>query len=343
MKKIILLSCLLFLSNLHSQELTCEQKVKKFLIDKIKKYKSNELIPYYSKKENKWGFFDIKSKIKVTKPIFNDGYFFNPSLYIYYGLNTNGKENGCDGKISGSNSGYKIISLKESIYELFSSDSAPTFIIDYSNYIDNSTSGFEVNNNNKIIKFNSKFYNNETTKPIDLDPIYLKGNFYTVINYKIKDISTFSIINQSGETVSGFENSSKNLYPINSFSDSDDVLILIPNLNNTYKLKSLLKNLDLIENINDSFIGDNNIKKLGYSLLKVNNEMGIFDFTTMNWKIKPDSKNDFSVLYYSSLEEITKQDTIKGVIENRKKVKIFIQNSKNEFYDLDMKLYKPKN
>ena len=342
MKKIILISCLLFLSNLHSQELTCEQKVKKFLIDKIKKYKSDELIPYYSKKENKWGFFDMKSKIKVTKPIFSHGYFFNPSLYIYYDLDTNGKENGCDGKISGSNSNFKIIDLKESIYELFS-ESTPTFIIDYSSYVDNSTSGFEVNSNNKIIKFNSKFYNNETSIPIDLNPIYLKGNFYTVINYKIKDISTFSIINQSGETVSGFENSSRKLYPVNLFSDSDDILILIQNPNNTYTLKSLLKNLDLIENINDSFTGDNNIKELGYSLLKINNEMGIFDFTTMNWKIKPDSKNDFSVLYYSSLEEITKQKTIKGVLENRKKVKIFIQNSKNEFYDLDMKIYKPKN
>ena len=343
MKKIILLSCLLFLSNLHSQELTCEQKVKKFLIDKIKKYKSDELLPYYSKKENKWGFFDMKSKIKVTKPIFMEGNFFSPNLYIYYSLDTNGRENGCDGKISGSSSNYKITNIKGSSYEPSLSEYVPVLALDYKKYIDDSTSGFEVDNNNKIIKFNSKFYNNETSIPIDLDPIYLKGNFYTVINYKINDISTFSIINQNGETVSGFENSSKNLYPINSFSDSDDVLILIPNLNNTYKLKSLLKNLDLIENINDSFIGDNNIKKLGYSLLKVNDEMGIFDFTTMNWKIKPDSKNDFSVLYYSSLEEITKQETIKGVIENRKKVKIFIQNSKNEFYDLDMKLYKPKN
>ena len=340
MKKIILLSCLLFLSNLHSQELTCEQKVKKFLIDKIKKYKSDELIPYYSKKENKWGFFDMKSKIKVTKPIFKNAKFFFPKLYMFYDLEINNKENGCKGLVSGSNKKYKIIEIQKSDYQNYDMKEQPLTQIDYSKLIDNSISGFEVENN-KIIKFNSKFYNAESNEPINLNPIFFKGKFYTFINEIINSVNYYSIINQKGKKIPGFENLSSYIYQTNLYEDANDIWFQIVKDNKNLKIKSLLENIELEDNFSDF----NNYfpSSISYAILKIDNKLGIFDFTTMSWKIKPDSKNDFLDLHYSSLEEIPEQKTIKGILENRKKVKIFIQNSKNEFYDLDMKIYKPKN
>ena len=340
MKKIILISCLLFLSNLHSQELTCEQKVKKFLIDKIKKYKSDELIPYYSKKENKWGFFDMKSKIKVTKPIFKNAKLFCPELHMFYDLEINRKENGCKGLVSGSNKKYKVLEIQKSDYQNYDMMEQPLTQIDYSKLIDNSISGFEVENN-KIIKFNSKFYNRDSNQPINLIPIILKGKFYTLINEITNSVNTHSIINQEGKKMPGFENLSNYIQIITSFEDADDIWFKVVNDDKILKIKSLLNNTEL----EDNFI-DYNIyyeTSISYAILKVDNKLGIFDFTTMSWKIKPDSKNDFSDLYYTSLEEVSEQKTIKGVLENRKKVKIFIKNSKNEFYDLDMKIYKPKN
>ena len=332
MKKIILISCLLFLSNLHSQELTCEQKVKKFLIDKIKKYKSDELIPYYSKKENKWGFFDMKSKIKVTKPIFLNELFFDPKIESYGAFETKEKEMGCDFSLSGSHENYKISEIKA----LNIVQSEPE--IDYSKLINNTISGFEVDNN-RIIKFNVKFYNSEINRPImSLNPILLKGKFYSII-YEQTD-KPYSIINQEGKKMPGFENSISYFTQLASFEDADDILFQIKKDKNVSKIKSFLNNKELPDNFTSI---NENSRDIGYSILSVDNKLGIFDFTTMSWKIKPDSKNDFSDLYYTSLEEVSEQKTIKGVLENRKKVKIFIKNSKNEFYDLDMKIYKPKN
>ena len=43
-----------------AQNVSCEEKVKTLLIDKIKEYPSNQLIPYYSENDGKWGYFDRK-------------------------------------------------------------------------------------------------------------------------------------------------------------------------------------------------------------------------------------------------------------------------------------------
>lgn len=61
--KIILLVIFIFFSlHITAQELSCDEKITTQFINKIKPFNSKDLIPYYSEKENKWGYFHRTTK-----------------------------------------------------------------------------------------------------------------------------------------------------------------------------------------------------------------------------------------------------------------------------------------
>jgi hypothetical protein len=344
-------------TNIYAQEMSCKQKVNKLLVDKIKSYKSNDLIPYYSEKDNKWGFFHRITKQKITKPILRDAVFFRPQLNLYYDLETNGKENGCKATILGSKEKYQIIKVEESDYRIYSEQYKPEYKEPYINFINDNITGFQVNEIGKITYFNSKFYNALEKKPFFGEfAIKFKTKYYAIISQKNNDNNySYSIIDQNGNTMPGFENL-KN-YPESKFSykDEDDLWFLIGLGNEKFKFKSLINNKELNEIFDYPYNWYNFSQTIGYAILKVNKVSGLIDLTTMQWKIKPSLNNDFSYLSYCSLEKLSdgiiEDDSIIDskleipidvIHKNRLKSYVYIQNSKNQFYDLNLKLHLPK-
>jgi hypothetical protein len=82
--RILLAIFILHTFHIKAQELlSCTERVTMQLINKIKKYNSKDLIPYYSEKENRWGYFHRSTKKIITKPLMQDAYFFKPFVFFY--------------------------------------------------------------------------------------------------------------------------------------------------------------------------------------------------------------------------------------------------------------------
>jgi|GEM_PF-1759530 len=347
---------LIISNNLFSQNFSCEDKVSKHLIDKVEKHESINLIPYFSKTENKWGFFDKKTRKIVTSPILNRVHFFKPNLRLFYEMNNGNQENGCDANILGSKENYKTEFIKQSDYQVYEVESETRPKINYEKLINDEISGFEVNDNNKIIGFNSKFYNKKTKKSIlKIWAIKFKNNYYAVVTEKINDKNKYSIVNQQGDEMEGFENLSNFPIKVFHYRDSDDIWFYFKTEAGKYKFRSLLKNKE-INGLFDRPLNLNNYAKtIGFAILKTNAKYGLLDLTTMSWRLKPKKKNDFVSLNYSSSEVLSenyindrnninfnKEIPIEIIKQNRLKSNVYIQNSKREFYNLKRKIIKPK-
>lgn len=80
---------------------------------------------------------------------------------------------------------------------------------------------------------------------------------------------------------------------------------------------------------------------LWYVIASVDNQKGVLDLLTMEWKIPPAIGNDFKRIHYATVknksESINRSDE-----QNREDSYIYILKDKNTFYDLDMKAYKLK-
>ena len=62
----------------------------------------------------------------------------------------------------------------------------------------------------------------------------------------------------------------------------------------------------------------------------------------MKWKIKPDAKNKFHSIYYSTNIEIENGTSQKQVIQNRKMSEIYLLTYENIIIDLNGKAILPK-
>lgn len=340
-----------------AQNESCEEKVKTLLIDKIKDYPSNQLIPYYSENDEKWGYFDRKSKIKITEPIMRDANFFHPHINLYYSLETNGHENGCTGKIMGSKEHYRIESISESDYQIYELMMQPESIVKktFKDKVNNTINGFEVDANGKLTTFNPKFYNEEKDQPNIFDLFQFKNNHYAIVSIKDCNETFYQVINQKGETFSGFEKFKNYPHRKQSYTHENDLWFLIETSENQFIFRSLFEGKQFPDIFDNTDNWENFAQTIGYAIMSTNNKKGILDLTTMKWKVKPTANNDFWYLNYSSLEplainydkdEYSYNPNIiiptQMIKENRKSTHIYLQNSINSFYDLRMKLYKPK-
>lgn len=357
--RILISIFILYSVHTHAQNMNCNEKIESQFINKIQNYNSKDLIPYYSEKDNKWGYFIRTSKKIVTKPIMNKPYFFKPNIEFYYSFETDGSENGCNGKILGSKDKFKIEWSQDASYQVFATDYSRKYEFKrkYSTLISDDISGFEVDSSGKLTKFNSKFYDVNKEVPTINQIIFFRNNYYAITEVIEDDKRFYSIINQDGKT---FENFDKiEFYPMlkQRYTDDTDLWFLCETKNGKYIYKSLLNNLQLEDEIDDETVyGERQDQSFGYVIYTVNKKKGVFDLTTMKWKIKPSSKNDFIYLYYASSEPLLysykqekgtyRTDVIisnKDIEENRKNSYIYIQTSKNHFYDLNLKLYKANN
>lgn len=337
--------------------MNCTEKINSQLINKIKPFNTKDLIPYYSEKENKWGYFHRITKKTITKPIMKEAYFFKPQLLFYYSFETNGLENGCSGKILGSKDNFKIESVEKAQYQDFNvyDDS---FIIKQSakSRVNEDINGFEVDANGKLTNFNSKFYDEKNDEVLIQNIIFFKNKYYAVTKTIENENKYYSIINQEGQEFPNFKKTT--YYPMlkQIYSDDTDLWFLTITNDKKYVYRSLLNNTEIGDALDDNIVyGETQEQSFGYVIYSVNKKKGIFDLTTMKWKIKPADDNDFLYIYYAASEPLSysyqknewsyRTDVIisnKDIEENRKKSYIYILSSKNIFYDLDLKTYKPK-
>lgn len=352
----MLLTLVLFALKGWAQELSCEEKIQTLLIDKVKNYPSNELIPYYSEKDGKWGYIDRKSQKKITEPILSEALFFKPDLSFYYNFETNGEQNGCNGKILSSKEGYKMVDIKPAEYQLFQAMTPddPSIKKTYKEFVKNSIPGFEVNDKGVLTYFNSKFYDEQLDAPNILEVYALKNKFYGIVKQVQNNQKTFSVINQKGEVMEGYENLT--VYPrkIQQYDSGNDIWFRIETGEEEYVLKSLLTKKSIKEKIRYSPNWENHLQNLGYALLWTDDGIGLMVMLTMKWKIKPAKKNDFNYLHYASLEPMEynyEKDVFsyrpdltmsaEMIQNNRKKANIYIENNERSFYDLNLKKYQP--
>lgn len=327
------------LVNTYAQN-NCDEVLQTQIVDKIKPYSSNNLVPYYSKEADLWGFLDKNSKKAVTEPIMQNESFFNPSTRFYFKNSTTDKT--CTAELSGSNERYKVSTVEN--YQVYDSPGLKSVsaIVNFTDKIKNDIDGFEVDSLGNLTYFNAKFYNHKENKPNIHSIKFFKGKYYAVTSFENEGIKTYSVIDQYGNIMENFKNLKH--FPQVKFSYEDDqkLWFLIKQDEKSYCFQSLIENKK-IENITSyPYYLDYNNNTVGYSIVQQNDKDGLLDLTTMKWKIKPSAKNDFVFLYYASLDDInivSEKITTKKIQENRKKANIYLRNSGNLIYDLNLKEY----
>lgn len=347
------ITAILLALSLHSfaQQATCTDIAEQYLIKKVKGYSSMDLIPYYSKKEDRWGYMDRISKKKLTEPIFSSPEFFSPTINPH--SISNSKKNSewrCRGEIKGSKDHYDTSDFVNIFFEEPEVAMRKNIDrIDYTKMFDSSIEGFKVNTAENLVAFNPKFYNSETKEPILRDISTYQDEHYAKLIVSIIDYNyRFSIINSKGEAIEGFKDIDS--YPISvpRFTDNNGLWFGLKEPNDEYLLKDAISN-KVIGKIKDRYEIENRLSSfLGYAIVSLDKNTGVLDLTTMEWKIKPDAKNNFTKLYYSSLEELDskmiKNDlySLEVLESNRKKANVYILTADNYFYDLEMNSYQVK-
>lgn len=338
----------------NAQNKSCEERVDELLIEKIKAYPSNELIPYFSAKDNKWGFFDRKTKKKITSPIFHDACFFHPHLNFYYSFEQK-NEDGCNGKILGSENNYQIEHIASSEYQIFTIEAPEEIKKSYKQFIKPEITGFEIDDRGKLTYFNPRFYDKENDEPTILTIFRVQEESYAIIKYKEDTTTFYAVINQQGAAFPYFERLSNYPQKKQSYTEENDIWFWIETEKDQYIFRSLKQGTRLPETFNYSPNWENNAQTIGYGIFVSGKKTGVLDLTTMQWKIKLSTKNKFSYLQYASLktleinyakDEFSYNPTVtiplEMIDENRKKTYIYIQNLKEEYLDLDGNLYKVK-
>ncbi|MDR0194567.1 MAG: hypothetical protein LBI73_05535 [Myroides sp.] len=345
---LLVLSTMTSVAQERGKEKECQVFIQKNLVDKVKGYSSKDLIPYFSEEEWKWGYMDKVSKKKLTTAFMESVRFFTPNFYVgFRDIRVFPKDLDCAGLVKGSEGGYDSSKFTDSSYSQgeYVADVAMGSSRNYVHMVNDTISGFKVDANGSLIEFNPKYYDKKYRDTKIQNVFELDGKYYALVDLRDDKDYHYSVINENGEAVKGFENITT-LVSVNiRYSTDTDVWFSIENENGDYDIKSL----KIGKVIGSSKRGlDNTRNYMGYEIVSVGNKKGLLDATTMQWKIMPSETNDFEEVYFSSTKVIEQEFWSKRVIpievitQNREKANIYILNKKKTFYDLDMKEYKPK-
>lgn len=313
----------------------CKKELQIQIVDKIKYYKSTDLLSYYDEKNDKWGFFDKNSSKKITESIFNKAKFFQPNLVLYFDF-YNG-DSYCEAKVLGSNYKMKNVEKQYPMVEMPAS-----FEVFLNTIIKPNILGFEVDEKGELKGIAPQYYSkfDEKYGRVNIkDIFYYKGKYYAKTFISNENERYYQIIDQQGNLIKKLDTYAdiKSIY-----STDNDIWFLVGN-GEKYRLESIFTHKK-IENITERIISYD--KNLGYTILKTTNGVGILDLTTMEWKILPDTKNAFSRIEYNSLEELeTANEKIIPTIlvnKNREKANIYVINEDYTLQNLDGKIYKVK-
>lgn len=342
-KKIVVLALSLSFGTLMAQKNPCQIRIEEELVSKVKGYSSKDLIPYYSLEEGKWGYMDRQSKKVLTKGFLNDPEFFDPNIMIpqlYF------EEGGlrCTGVIEGSKYNYDISKIKELVLEEPTvEDNDPTQIFvsylgDDLKLVNKEISGFVVDHSGRLIAINPKFYDKEKQVKTIQKVFPYKDAYFAIVKNRNKEEEYYSIVDQDGSTVKGFEYIDSNPERIESPNVEENLWISYRNNEDKNVVKDFATGE--IKVVLDSYLRTSD-SVLGYTIATVDNQKGILDMLNMRWKALEFDENDFLKLYYSLDSYKSVFDGV-GIENKRKNSYIYILNYRTKtFYDFDMKEYKP--
>lgn len=333
MKNLFKLFLILVFVTTYSQNKQCDEFIKNEIADKIRKYNSRNILPFFSENDKAWGYFDKDSKEILIQPVFKKHKFFDS--YIFFDLESdlvNIKTNlECKFRLFGSLENYRI--------EL--PDSASASIVSFNQINERKKikdiKGFEIDSENNLIAFNEKFFNKKS-KQADLSDFFkIKNKAYAIFEKDDK----FSIVSEDGNFVKGFVD--LNNEPIFVYFDANDVLFLINQNDELYEIKSLKGKKSCKEKFKNRIYFMNS-QVIGYELINIEGQKGIFDMIKFKWIIKPNLNIKIKSLEYSTNHDFYdgKSTFYKSdIIKNRKLADIYIVTEDNKVLDLNLVEYKP--
>ena len=284
--------------------------VKTEIVDKIKNYKSTDLVPY-SKDGKKWALMDVKSRKILTDFILDEPSTFNPKLHFSIGTG----ENESQMEIL---SDYKISQITHNGPVL--GNIIAKKIIETTN-----EPGF------KVDKYGKMTVHNVDYKEVS-EPILYKGAYYAMVITKEKYCT---LINQKGEEHNGFR--FKNIGHLNykDKESGDDVFFV-----EDFEGKRGFITISGKKKLYGEIMKGNDISALGYAVQKDHYNLnrikksGVIDGTIQDWLIKPQEIYRIYNILYTSSEEIN----IKTADDRNKATVYFLATDQSgQHFVLDIK------
>ena len=272
MKKIMFLALAVLGCSVHSHAQNCDSIARVDIIDKIKNYSPEDILPYYDKDSRMWGYMTKEGKI-LTKPLWVPySLLFNPDVFVFY-------EN-CEITIKG---GDYTFYAEPSFSRVFDGEWCcnPKLI----------NKGFEVDTTtNKVIAIASK-YNNYTA-------FKYQGKYYAIV--RLKSTGKYGIIDREGNALSNFNFKYGDLSFNEYYKDKNQLWFYFDD----GKGNSGFKNMEGEVKFHNQLLSSpysNGYKQ--YSLQdNGRRQSGIFDLENLDWIIKPQSEVRYTDIVHVGLD-----------------------------------------
>jgi len=338
-----LILVLVFPHLIFSQSSTLKKDAEK-LVSLIKEYESTDLIPFFDKDSNKYGYIHKKTKKIIVEPYLSKALLFNPNIYIneVFGKEKYGEK--VEGFIEGSKKNYNIV-LNAVEYFVVELDD---FLYEEDNVFatkkNDNIKGFKVSKYGEVTEANSKYFNpKHSTSPVSFNFIFKIDTLYYAVFNEVgnKNRNLKSLIDQNGNYIKKIIEYDR-IFPFYYIGREEQVVLDVKKGDKVNFLINIDKNKKIIYTEILSMLNN-----LGYVLIKNKNKVGLLDLTTMEWIIKPNKSNDFLSLDYSSSYTLKYRNpdllnfTQNNINDNRHISDIYILNSKNTYYDIYLNEYKP--
>jgi len=272
MKKIIFLALAVLGYSVHSHAQNCDSIARVDIIDKIKDYSPEDLLPYYDKDSHKWGYMTKEGKI-LTKPLDNNvsSLLFNPNVYTLY--------KDCEITIKGGD--YSFVA-KPIVY-VSPPDGASLFL---------KTKGFEVDTvKNRITAIAPKY---------DVNFLYTffkyQGKYYAIV--KLKSTRKYGIIDQEENILPNFDFKYEYLEFNRYYKYKNQLWFYFYDDNDNSGFKNVKGKVKFYNQLLSSpYYGYEQ-----YCLQGNEKQSGIFDLKKLKWIIKPQSEVNLLYMTHAGLD-----------------------------------------
>jgi len=337
MKKVaLIISLVISLCAISLQAQDCND-IATSIISKIKKYSTNNLLPYYDKVTKKWGFMSKEGEI-LTQPLtyhcFNININYTFDIYYYkecYIISINLKDLSFTTKKLDKND--KIMEEDITISERKRDDllECPTlppllkgFTIEKVEYVNKKTG--EVSQKTEISDFSRIYWS-------ICDPIMYNDKWYALVTLKSSDKK--AIIDQDGNPLQNFDFKYKSLELLHRGYKGED--------NNQYWFYfedeignngfiNLEGDTKLKNELLSSYHSGSREYNYPYYIQENTEKLGVLDLRTLTWTIKPQTEfrsfNDF-------VKVVISDDDITHYV-------VVSDNDDKYLIDMNKKVYKPK-
>ena len=282
MKKIIFLVLAVLGCNLHSHAQNCDSIARVEIIDKIKNYSPEDLLPYYDKDSRMWGYMTKEGKI-LTKPLHYSPYAFpfNPNAFF---------SGGCQITIYGKD------------YS-FNTTSGPVDQPAPQTKLKTINKGFEVDTTmDDIVSVIAPKYDG-----IAYPVFKYQGKYYAIV--ELKSTGKIGIIDQEENIIPNFDFKYRILDLNEYYKDKKQLWFYFEDENENTGLKNLKGEVKFYNQLLSlPYYGYEQ-----YSLQKDEKQSGIFDLKKLKWIIKPQSEVRYTDIVHVGLDP--EKQTVYFVIE----------------------------